>query len=149
MSFERIGILSIGEMGYHWARVLGAHGVKVYSFLDGRSAATRERARNTGVELTPALDDLVSQVDLMVSIVVPSAAKEVAERVAQALIKGGRTGLLYVDANAVSPMTAESLGHTLTLAQAHYVDGCIIGGKIGSGYSRLCFGAGGESPQPT
>ena len=76
MSFERIGILSIGEMGYHWARVLGGHGVKVFSCVDGRSAATRERARSIGVELAPTLVELVSQVDLMVSIVVPSAAVE-------------------------------------------------------------------------
>jgi 3-hydroxyisobutyrate dehydrogenase-like beta-hydroxyacid dehydrogenase len=128
MSFKRIGILSIGEMGYHWARVLDAHGVKVLSFADGRSAATRERARSIGVELAPSLEELVSQVDLVVSIVVPSAAIDVAERVAQALTKSGRTGLLYVDANAVSPMTAQSLGRALTQAQAHYVDGCIIGG---------------------
>ncbi len=128
MSFERIGILSIGEMGYHWARVLGAHGVKVLSVEEGRSAATRERAQSIGVELVSSMADLVGQVDLLVSIVVPSAAKEVAERAALALMKVGRTGSLYMDANAVSPMTAESLDRAITGAQAHYIDGCIIGG---------------------
>jgi 3-hydroxyisobutyrate dehydrogenase-like beta-hydroxyacid dehydrogenase len=145
MSFERIGILSIGEMGYHWARVLGAHGVKVYSFLEGRSAATRERARSMGVELAPSLDNLVSRVDLIVSIVVPSAAKEVAEGVARALAKSGRTGLLYMDANAVSPMTAETLGRTLTQAQAHYVDGCIIGGAAKLDRGTVVYVSGPEA----
>jgi 3-hydroxyisobutyrate dehydrogenase-like beta-hydroxyacid dehydrogenase len=135
MSFERIGILSIGEMGYHWARALGAHGVKVFSVAQGRSAATQERARQVGVELVPSLEDLIARVDLIVSIVVPSAAKEVAEAVAAALIASHRSGFLYMDANAISPMTAESLGHTLARAQARYVDGCIIGGaaKIDQG----------------
>jgi 3-hydroxyisobutyrate dehydrogenase-like beta-hydroxyacid dehydrogenase len=145
MSFERIGILSIGEMGYHWARVLGAHGVKVYSFLEGRSAATRERARSVGVELAPSLEDLVSKADLIVSIVVPSAAKDVAEQVALALTRIRRTGLFYMDANAVSPMTAETLGRTLTQAQAHYVDGCIIGGAAKLDRGTVVYVSGPEA----
>jgi 3-hydroxyisobutyrate dehydrogenase-like beta-hydroxyacid dehydrogenase len=128
MSFKSVAILSIGEMGYHWARVLGAHGVKVFTFAENRSAATRERARSVGVELVSTLDELLLKVDLVVSIVVPSAAKPVAEQVAQALTRNGRTGLLYVDANAIAPMTAEALGRTIAQAQANYVDGCIIGG---------------------
>jgi 3-hydroxyisobutyrate dehydrogenase-like beta-hydroxyacid dehydrogenase len=145
MSFERIGILSIGEMGYHWARVLGAHGVKVSSFLEGRSAATRERARSTGVELAPSLEDLVSKADLVVSIVVPSAAKDVAEQVALALTRIRRTGLFYMDANAVSPMTAETLGRTLTQAHAHYVDGCIIGGAAKLDRGTVVYVSGPEA----
>jgi 3-hydroxyisobutyrate dehydrogenase-like beta-hydroxyacid dehydrogenase len=128
MTFDRIGILSIGEMGYHWARVLGAHGLTVFSVVAARSTATRERARSIGVEVLPTLDELVSKVDLVVSIVVPSAAKPVAEQVAQALTRSGRTGLLYVDANAISPMTADAVSRAVTRADAIYVDGCIIGG---------------------
>jgi 3-hydroxyisobutyrate dehydrogenase-like beta-hydroxyacid dehydrogenase len=145
MSFERIGILSIGEMGYHWARVLGAHGMKTYSFLEGRSAATRERARSVGVEIAPSLEDLVSKTDLVVSIVVPSAAKDVAEQVALALTRIRRTGLFYMDANAVSPMTAESLGRILTKAQAHYVDGCIIGGAAKLDRGTVVYVSGPEA----
>jgi 3-hydroxyisobutyrate dehydrogenase-like beta-hydroxyacid dehydrogenase len=128
MNFKSVGILSIGEMGYHWARVLGAHGVKVFTFAEGRSGATRERACTVGVELLPTLDELVSMVDLIVSIVVPSAAKSVAEQVSQALTRNGRTDLLYMDANAISPMTADALGRTIGQTGAIYVDGCIIGG---------------------
>jgi len=128
MTFKNIGILSIGEMGYHWARVLGAHGIKVCTFAEGRSGATRERARSIGVELVSTLDELVLKADLIVSIVVPSAAKPVAEEVAKALSKNGRTGLLYMDANAISPMTADALDRTITQAGAVYVDGCIVGG---------------------
>jgi 3-hydroxyisobutyrate dehydrogenase-like beta-hydroxyacid dehydrogenase len=145
MSFERIGILSIGEMGYHWARVLGAHGVKVFSVMDGRSAATRERARQVGVEIVPSLEDLVARVELIVSIVVPSAAKEVAEGVASALASSQRSGFLYMDANAISPMTAESLGRTLARAQGCYVDGCIIGGAAKIDQGAVVYVSGPEA----
>jgi len=128
MSFKRIGILSIGEMGYHWARVLRANGAEVLSFAGDRSESTRRRAESAGVRLAPSLEALVSQVDLIVSIVVPLAAKQVAQRVARALAKSGRTGLLYVDANAISPMKSEEMGRVLTQVQSRYVDGCILGG---------------------
>ena len=143
MSFASIGILSIGEMGYHWARVLGTHGVKIISSADGRSAATCERARSIGVELVPSIEELVSRVDLIVSIVVPSAAKKVAEQVACALAKRGRRGTIYMDANAVSPMTAEALDRRIAEAEAVYVDGCIIGGasKIDQGTVVYVSGA--------
>ena len=128
MGFNQIGILSIGEMGYHWARTLGAHGAKVLTFAGDRSEATQRRAESVGVELVPSLEDLVSRADLLVSIVVPFAAKPVAQGVARALTKSGRSDLLYVDANAISPMTAEEIGRILTRAQARFVDGCILGG---------------------
>ena len=32
MGLRRIGILSIGEMGYHWARLLTSHGVEVLTY---------------------------------------------------------------------------------------------------------------------
>jgi 3-hydroxyisobutyrate dehydrogenase-like beta-hydroxyacid dehydrogenase len=145
MTFENIGILSIGEMGYHWARVLSAHGVKVRTCAEGRSAATRERAHSIGVEFVPTLEELVSKVDLVVSIVVPSAAKPVAEQVARALTRSGRTGMLYVDANAISPMTADALGRIITQAESIYVDGCIIGGASKLDQGTVVYVSGAEA----
>ena len=46
MAFERIGILSIGEMGYHWAKILTGRGVKVLTYAKDRSETTRKRAEN-------------------------------------------------------------------------------------------------------
>lgn len=126
MGFQRVGILSIGEMGYHWARRLKDHGVEVLTSTGGRSELTEKRAANAGVKIVP-LPRLVKDADLIVSIVVPSAARKVAAKVGRALVKAGRKDCLYLDANAVSPMTAEAVGRALAPAQAAFVDGCIIG----------------------
>lgn len=126
MAFQRIGILSIGEMGYHWARLLKDHGVEVMTSSKGRSELTQKRAQNAGAR-TVSLSRLVSEADLIVSIVVPSAARKVASQVARVLLKVGRKDCLYLDANAISPMTAEAVGRALSQAQAGFVDGCIIG----------------------
>ena len=110
MGFQRIGILSIGEMGYHWAKILTGRGVEVLTYAKDRSETTRKRAENVGVKCVPSMATLVKDADLIVSIVVPSAAKRVATKVAKAVIKSGRRDLLYLDANAISPMTADEIG---------------------------------------
>ncbi len=126
MAFQKIGILSIGEMGYHWARLLKEHGVEVMTSSRGRSEVTQKRAENAGVR-SVSLSRLVSEADLIVSIVVPSAARKIASQVGKALSKVGRKNCLYLDANAISPMTADAIGQVLCQAQASFVDGCIIG----------------------
>lgn len=127
MAFQHIGILSIGEMGYHWARLLTSHGVEVLTYLKGRSEVTRKRAENAGARPVPSLARLVSESDLIVSLVVPSAAIRVAAMVAKALLKAGKRDSLYLDANAISPMTASEIEKDLSKAQANFIDGCIIG----------------------
>ena len=125
-AFQKIGILSIGEMGYHWARLLKEHGVEVMTSFRGRSEVTQKRAENAGVKSAP-LSRLVSDADLIVSIVVPSAARKVASQVSKALAKAGRKNCLFLDANAISPMAADAIGRVLSQAQAGFVDGAIIG----------------------
>ncbi len=133
MAFKRVAILSIGEMGYHWARLLKEHGVEVFTASEGRSEVTRKRAENAGVRIVP-LADAAAEADLIVSIVVPSAAEKVAADVARAFAQTGRKSGLYLEANAISPMTAEAAGATIARAAGSFVDGCIIGsaGKLRS-----------------
>ncbi len=127
MDFQRVGILSIGEMGYHWARLLASHGVEVLTCSKGRSEVTRKRAENAGVRPVSSLARLTLEADLVVSLVVPSAARRVASKVAKALLKVGKKNLFYLDANATSPMTARDIEQDLSRADASFVDGCIIG----------------------
>jgi 3-hydroxyisobutyrate dehydrogenase-like beta-hydroxyacid dehydrogenase len=127
MAFQRIGILSIGEMGYHWAKILTGRGVKVLTYAKDRSETTRQRAEKLGVECVPSFNSLAKDADLIVSIVVPFAAKRVASKVAKAVAKSGRKDLLYMDANAISPMTAAEIGKILQPSGVNFVDGCIIG----------------------
>jgi 3-hydroxyisobutyrate dehydrogenase-like beta-hydroxyacid dehydrogenase len=127
MAFERIGILSIGEMGYHWAKILTGRGVEVLTYAKDRSETTRKRAETVGVRCVRSTATLVKDADLIVSIVVPSAARRVATKVAKAAAKSGRRNLLYLDANAISPMTANEIGKVLEPSGVDFVDGCIIG----------------------
>jgi 3-hydroxyisobutyrate dehydrogenase-like beta-hydroxyacid dehydrogenase len=146
MAFQRIGILSIGEMGYHWARVLAGHGVKVLTYAKDRSETTRQRAEKIGVECVPSMESLVKDADLIVSIVVPFAAKRVANKVAKATAKSGRKDLLYLDANAISPMTADQIGKILQPSGVNFVDGCIIGSASKMDKGAVVYVSGPQAP---
>src|SRR5215813_12453429 len=127
MAFQKIGILSIGEMGYHWAKILNSRGAEVLTYAQDRSETTRKRAENVGVKCLPSMNDLVQKSELLVSIVVPSAARRVASNVAKATKKTGRKDLLFLDANAISPMTADEIGKIFEPQGVEFTDGCIIG----------------------
>ena len=127
MSDKTVGLLSPGAMGSVVGRVLIEHGVSVLTCLEDRGSATRERAREAGIEDVASYGDLVSQADLLLSIMVPSETLNAADRVAAALRQTGNT-ICYVDCNAVAPRTARSLADTITAAGSRFVDAGIIGG---------------------
>src|SRR5918999_594651 len=127
MAFQRIAILSIGEMGYHWAKLLSKHSVEVLTYLKGRSEVTEKRAENAGVRALPSMKRLIEEADLIVSIVIPSAAPRVAASVAKAAAKSSKQGVLFLDANAISPITATHIESILKPVGVSFIDGCIIG----------------------
>lgn len=142
MSYKKIGILSIGEMGFHWAKLLKSHGVEVLTFDQDRGDVSRKRGENAGVQSVGSMAELVQSSELIVSIVVPSAATRVALNVADAVKKSGRKNLLFLDANAISPMTADEIAAVLTPAGVAFVDGCIIGSAAKMGKGTIVYVSG-------
>ncbi len=134
MKIETVAILNTGEMGHHVASVLKNHGLKVVTCLEGRSERTRKLAAKAGVSNLSTLDDVAAQSDIIISIVVPSSAKQVAQAVAAAVLRSGKS-VLFADANAVSAMTAVSIGEIIVRAGGRFADVSIIGtaAKVGKG----------------
>ena len=145
MAFQKIGLLSIGEMGFHWAKLLKGQGVEVLTYDKDRGEVSRKRGENAGVKSLPSMARLVDDAELIVSIVVPSAAKRVAAKVAKAVAKSGRKELLYLDANAISPMTADAIAAVLKPAGVNFVDGCIIGSAARMGKGTIVYVSGPEA----
>src|SRR5579875_940183 len=79
-SDQVIAVIGNGEMGSAVAQVLVRAGARVLTSLRGRGEASRARAQAAGAH---AIDDdweLVSQADVMLSVVPPGQARAVAER---------------------------------------------------------------------
>jgi hypothetical protein len=153
MSETLIGLLHPGEMGAAVAACLTGRGYQVLWVPAGRGPATQARAAAAGLTAAAGPDaagqaaDLARRADIILSICPPHAALPTARAVAAA----GFTGV-YVDANAISPGTAEQVRAIAGAAGARYVDGGIIGlppppvaGEAASpGGTRLYLAAGPE-----
>jgi len=113
---SRVAVLHPGEMGAAVGGALVETGHQVVWLPVGRSAATRRRAVAAGLVEADDLDGC----EVVVSVCPPGAALELARSVA------GFAGL-YVDANAISPATAEAVAATVEAGGAAYVDGGVIG----------------------
>ncbi len=121
-SSTTVGLLHPGDMGAAVGATAVAGGARVLWASEGRSAATRARAREVGLEDVGALASVVRASRVILSVVPPHGAADLARAVA-ALGFGG----LYVDANAVAPATAREIGRVVEAAGARFVDGGIIG----------------------
>lgn len=121
-----IGILYPGDMGHNIARVLLEDGFSVVTTLAGRSARTRRLSESTAITVLDSLPLVAERADIILSIVPPAAAKTVAAEFVTSAKQFLRKPL-YVDANAISPMTTQEISEIITKAGIPYLDACIIG----------------------
>ena len=111
-------MISPGEMGSAVGKRLRDGGLRVVTSLTGRTERTRALAADSGIEDAGSLAAAVRQADVLLSILPPGRAAELAEAV------GRDPGPLYVDCNAISPATARAIG---SVVGERYVDAGIIG----------------------
>src|SRR5262249_29490968 len=128
-------------MGAAVGRTLTEQGHSVAAVLEGRSPATRARAEAAGFATSSTLEELVSDADLVLSIVPPATAVDVAHSLAAAIRSAGVTPTV-VAPNAVSPATARTIAAAVQDAGATFVDGDIIGGPPKSGLVTALYLSG-------
>jgi 3-hydroxyisobutyrate dehydrogenase-like beta-hydroxyacid dehydrogenase len=109
-------------MGSVVGQGLVGRGHEVLWVSDGRGAKTAGRAAAAGFIEVGTVGELAGRAEVVLSICPPHAAVDVARAVA-----GVGFGGTYVDANAVSPQTAEQVASIVMSGGATYVDGGIIG----------------------
>jgi L-threonate 2-dehydrogenase len=124
---QSVGILSPGDMGHSIGAVLHQHGLRIVTNLQGRSPRTIDLAKTAGFINIEDDEKLVDEADIILSILPPSQARTCTERIATVLRRTGKM-LLFVDCNAISPRTVQSLDQLITEAGGSFVDGGIIGG---------------------
>jgi 3-hydroxyisobutyrate dehydrogenase-like beta-hydroxyacid dehydrogenase len=126
-----VAVVAQGAMGAGVGARLVERGLKVVTSLEGRSEASAKRAQAAG--MVAVSDQELARADFFLSILPPSDALALAEKMA-ALIAPGNHKPVYVDCNAVSPPTKIEIGHVITRAGSPFVDGSIIGGPPKAGY---------------
>jgi len=119
-----VGMVSPGFMGAGLGGALLSGGARVVATVDGRSARTRRLAEGAGLELLPALADVVEAADVVLVVTPPGDAVGAAAAVRAAAAATGSSPLV-ADLNAVSPATMSRVEEAL--AGLRLVDGSISG----------------------
>jgi len=99
-------------------------GARVVVALDGRSERTRRLAAEVGVQDVRTLEALVRAADIVLSVVPPGSAVDVAEAIAAT---AGDARPLVADLNAIAPATARRVEAALAAHGLETVDGSISG----------------------
>lgn len=114
----KIALLHPGNMGVTIGAALLSGNNDVYWVQRGRSTVTRMRAEDAGFKPLDGMDGLPSM-DAVISVCPPHGAESLAGDVKATGFSG-----IFVDANAVSPVTAAGIGDIIG---EKFVDGGIIG----------------------
>jgi 3-hydroxyisobutyrate dehydrogenase-like beta-hydroxyacid dehydrogenase len=123
-----VGVLHPGAMGAAVGAALVSAGHDVIWASGGRSAHSRERAREAGLRDVHGVEVLITTSEMVLSICPPDAAVDVARSAA------GLSGI-FVDANAISPATSLQIRDIIGDG---YVDGGIVGPPpVRDGTTRL------------
>jgi 3-hydroxyisobutyrate dehydrogenase-like beta-hydroxyacid dehydrogenase len=126
MQIKNVGVVSPGDMGQAIAGRLKECGLNVYAALDGRSERTRALAREAGLTDCGSMEKLVATCELVLSVINPGEALNVARHAAAAMKKTGRK-IAFADLNAVSPQTARDADRVVREVGGMFIDGGIIG----------------------
>jgi 3-hydroxyisobutyrate dehydrogenase-like beta-hydroxyacid dehydrogenase len=138
MAAATIGLLHPGEMGAAIGAVLRGRGQRVVWASEERSAETRKRADEAGLEDAGSVEELVRRSEVILSVCPPHAALEVAGSVA------GFRGV-FVDANAIAPATAREVAAVVAAGGGESVDGGIIGPPPRAAGATRLYLSGGEA----
>jgi 3-hydroxyisobutyrate dehydrogenase-like beta-hydroxyacid dehydrogenase len=148
-----ISIVSAGAMGSALASRLTTSGCTVLTNLDGRSQATKERAKGSQMQDKP-LHYLFTHSDIFLSVLPPNEALKLALKVFEISRDSPRDAskksrpLIFVEANAVNPATVKKIDALFsTSSSISFIDACIIGGPPADGYDPTIYASAHSSNQ--
>ena len=133
-----VGIVGPGDMGHNVGRAIQEQaGLRVVTALGGRSETSRERAASAGMEDLGNLHHLVSEADLILSIMPPGAAPGFAEAVSATLHEIGAS-TPFAECNPLAPETVCDIATTFEPA-VPFVDAGIVGPPPGTAEAATRF----------
>jgi 3-hydroxyisobutyrate dehydrogenase-like beta-hydroxyacid dehydrogenase len=131
-----VAIIAPGAMGSAVGKRLTENGLTVLTCLDGRSAESVARAQ--AASMMPASLKELCEADIVLSIVPPGEAENLARQLAP-MLESVRKKPVYADCNAVNPRTVERIAAIIEATGASFADAGIIGGPPKPGYAGPVF----------
>lgn len=138
-----IAVIAAGAMGANVGRKFVEAGDSVLTSLEGRSDATRRRAKEAGM-VDASWADIIQRADIVLSIIPPRDAVSFAQRVLRefrATERHGKDPLVFADCNAVNVETVQNIAGLFADTDIAFIDGCIIGGPPTNDYVPTFYGS--------
>ena len=140
-TMKKVAILSPGDMGSNVGRALRENGLEVITCLTERSARTKELSDVAGIVDVPDFAEMIDRADIVLSVLVPERAVDVARQVAAVIGDSGKP-LPFADCNPVAPAVAVEMRDIIESAGGRYIDGGIIGSPPGRGEPPRFYASG-------
>ena len=121
-----IGILHAGDLGSAVAKLLRKSNLRVVTTCKGRSQRTCEQAKSSGMVTLASIDDVISQSDIVLSLVLPESAFSIARKYAD-LARLRPTGSVFVDANSIDLEQVAQIERLITEKGIPFLDAAIHG----------------------
>jgi 3-hydroxyisobutyrate dehydrogenase-like beta-hydroxyacid dehydrogenase len=137
-----VAVVAPGAMGAAVGKRLVDNGLKVLTSLKGRSQETQARAKQAGIG--SASDEEIAASDFILSILPPGDALSLAQHFAPVL-KASNSKPVYVDCNAVNPVTVDRVAAAIAPTDCPFVDAGIIGSPPKPGDAGPRFYASGPA----
>ena len=134
---NKLGFIGFGEAAYNITVGLKSEGFEniaaydKYWNIEPQSDLIVDRAKETGINLFPSLQELVENSDMILSAVSADMALPLAQE-AKPFLKEGQ---IYVDLNATSPMTKEGIDSIIS-PENLFVD-CAVMGPVPSNKHKV------------
>src|SRR5258708_29115224 len=149
---SRVGVLHPGALGGALGKAIAEAGDTPISCLRGRSATTRERALAANFVVVPSLDELARDSDIVISLVPPARAVDVALCFAACADQCSDSVRMptFIDANSVAARTKERIANILSAVGVCCLDGAFLGPayRIGTENVMLLSGPGADKVAP-
>jgi len=137
-----VTVIAPGAMGAAVGKRLVDNGLKVLTSLKGRSQETQTRAKQAGI--AGASDEEIAASDFILSILPPGDALSLARHFAPVL-KASNSKPVYVDCNAINPVTVDKVAAAIAPTDCPFVDAGIIGSPPKPGDAGPRFYASGPA----
>jgi 3-hydroxyisobutyrate dehydrogenase-like beta-hydroxyacid dehydrogenase len=121
-----VGVLYPGELGAAVGSLLRGRGIRVLTTLGARGHATVRRCREANLSVLDTLEEVVKQSNIVLSLVPPAAAEEVAASYCDRAHLAP-TDAIYVDLNSISPQQSAAIGAKIEAAGRSFVDAAVNG----------------------
>ncbi|WP_312391159.1 DUF1932 domain-containing protein [Chryseobacterium sp.] len=121
-----IGLLFPGDMGSAVADVLIKNNFEVITAGEGRSAKTLENIKKSQIKDAGALQNVVEQSDIILSVNSPKSSVEIAEQISHYMLDSERNQI-FVDLNSNTPESAKKIEELITLKNGIFINGAIMG----------------------